>query len=227
MLKLAVDSFFLDRSIAMSDTIVRGKFIVIEGGEGSGKSTIINYLKKIYSGNDNVFTREPGGAKISEELRSMIFDDKNKNIATETQLLLFEAARAENLHEVIRPALINGKNVICDRFDASTYAYQICGFWKGQSSNQFRFINDWVVTTPPDLYIFCDIDPAVALKRRSDAGEVNHFDLMGLEFHERVYAGYKEFFANMKHSRVISIDTSIPIKEMLAQVGEIVREELE
>lgn len=209
----------------MSNTEVRGKFIVIEGGEGSGKGTIINYLQKIYSGNDIVFTREPGGVDLSEVLRSMIFE--HKQMSTQTQLLLFEAARSEHLAAKILPALYQGKHVMCDRFDASTFAYQISGFWKGKYSEQFRLINNWVVSTPPDLYVFCDIDPAVALKRRQDAGEENYFDTLGLEFHQRVHDGYKEFFANMKHSRCVSIDTSVPIKEMLAQVEKIVREELE
>ncbi len=200
-----------------------GKFIVIDGGEGSGKGTICDHLKKIYSGKNVLFSREPGGCPLSEKLRTII---KNDFMGTMTELLLFEAARAEHLEQVVTPALDRGEHVICDRFDSSTYAYQVHARWGGKHSDLFYYVNDAVVTRPPDLYIFCDISPPLALKRRMDAGEVDRFDSEKEAFHERVYLGYKQFFANLKTgSRWVSIDTSQPVKQVLAMVEGIVAKE--
>jgi dTMP kinase len=200
-----------------------GKFIVIDGGEGSGKGTICDYLHEKYKGKNVRFSREPGGCPLSEKLRSII---KGDTMGTMTELLLFEAARAEHLEQVVVPALDRGEHVICDRFDSSTYAYQVHARWRKKHSELFYYVNDNVVIRRPDLYVFCDIRPKIALQRRMDAGEIDRFDLEEAQFHERVYLGYKQFFANLKSGRWVSIDTSKPKAVMLSTVEDIITREL-
>jgi dTMP kinase len=102
----------------------------------------------------------------------------------------------------------------------------VCGRWDGGFEELFHTINDHVVTRRPDVYIFCDILPEVALKRRMTAGEIDRFDQEDLSFHTRVYDGYKKFFANPKNGRSIHIDTSQPKEVVLVQVEEIMKREL-
>lgn len=200
----------------------RGKFLVLEGGEGSGKGTIIAHLQKVLVGENVIFTREPGGTPFGEKVRSLIFDE---TMCTMSELLLFEAARREHVEKVILPSLERGTHVICDRFDASTYAYQITARWKKQHAKFFEFVNAEVIGIAiPDLYIFCDISANAALARRMAAGgEVTRFDNEELDFHEAVYGGYKEFF---KGKRSVSIDATKGIPEVVKVAKAIVRNEL-
>ncbi len=199
----------------------RGKFIVLEGGEGSGKGTISAHLQKVLKDENVIFTREPGGTPLGEELRTLIFDTK---MSTMTELLLFEAGRAEHLDKVILPALLRGTHVICDRFDASTYAYQVTARWKKQHAQFFELVNTEVLRdVSPDLYLFCDISPEAALARRMAAGgEVTRFDEEDLSFHEAVYRGYKEF---LKDKRFVAIDATMGIPEVIAIAESVVRTE--
>jgi len=201
----------------------RGKFIVLEGGEGSGKGTIVAHLQKALQNENVIFTREPGGTPLGEKLRALIFSEK---MCTMSELLLFEAGRAEHAEKVIIPALARGTHVICDRFDASTAAYQIEARWKKQHAKFFDLVNSVVVAGAiPDLYLFCDILPEVALERRRIAGgEINRFDNEELDFHKAVYRGYKKFF---KQKRFVAIDATRGIPEVVALAEKIVRNELE
>lgn len=201
----------------------RGKFIVLEGGEGSGKGTISAHLQKVLKGENVIFTREPGGTPLGEKLRTLIFNEK---MCTMSELLLFEAGRAEHMEQVIIPNLLRGTNVICDRFDASTFAYQIEARWKKQHAKFFELVNTVVVAGAiPDLYLFCDIPPEAALARRlGSMGEINRFDNEELDFHKAVYRGYKNFF---KDKRFVSIDATNGISEVVALAEVIVRNELE
>lgn len=176
----------------------RGKFIVLEGGEGSGKGTILDYLSLVLAGNRVTFTREPGGTAFAERVRALILDG---GMVTKAELLLFEAGRADHLEQKIIPALEAGIHVISDRFDASTFAYQVEARWLGKHADFFNMVNDGVVgKMVPDLYLFCDVKPEIALKRRMSAGgEITRFDTENLAFHERVYRGYKKFFKNKPH----------------------------
>lgn len=169
----------------------RGKFIVIEGGEGAGKSTCIDYLKKENIG-DTLFTREPGGTETGEKIRGILMN-KNNSITTLTELFLFCASRAEHCSKIIRPALKNGVNVICDRFSSSTYAYQIIGAQKEGYNNIFAELN-YIATNglKPDMVVFLDIDPSIGLKRRKKAGGITKFDEKDITFHQRVRTGFLE-----------------------------------
>lgn len=169
----------------------RGKFTVIEGGEGSGKTSCVNYTKKSFPEREFVFTREPGGTKIGEKIRAILMD--NLEITTLTELFLFCAARAEHCSQVIRPALRKGLHVICDRFSASTYAYQIIGAQKEEYHSIFMELN-YIATNDlkPDMVVYLDIDPVVGLERRGKAGGITKFDERDFAFHQRVRNGFLE-----------------------------------
>ncbi len=174
-----------------------GSFIVFEGPEGSGKSTqarlLANRLKA--QGCDVVHTREPGGTPIAEQVRTILLDRTNCAMLPETEALLYSAARAQHVGDVIRPALERGAVVICDRFADSTLAYQ--GGGRGLSIDDLRTIQRLATGgLTPTLRILVDVPVAVGLRRRFGVeAEVNRLDVAGVEFHERVRAAYLKMAA--------------------------------
>jgi dTMP kinase len=180
----------------------KGIFIVIEGNDGSGKTTQINLLKEklIPKYGDNiVFTREPGGIDICERIRDIIMDDGNTNMNPVTELLLFAASRAQLVADVIKPALEAGKVVICDRYIHSTMAYQ--GFGRGMDLDMINRICEYAIQDiEPDLVIWLRTDPEEALKRRGT--DLNRMDKNGLEFNKRVEDGYKTIWLESMDANV-------------------------
>ena len=171
---------------------MRGKFITFEGCEGSGKSTqlrlLSEYLDKL--GVDYILTREPGGSEIAEQIRNIILNGKNTAMCDECEALLYAAARVQHLKEKIAPALDKGKLVICDRYVDSSLAYQ--GYARGLGREYIENINSLALERfAPDLTVFLDISPAEAFKRKHGADPDDRMEQLGLEFHTRVYNGYK------------------------------------
>jgi dTMP kinase len=184
----------------------RGLFITVEGTDGSGKTTqmgfISEYLKN--AGYDVVLTREPGGTRISEKIRSIILEPDHTEMGSITELLLYSAARAQLVHEVIRPSLEKGIMVVCDRYVDSTYAYQ--GYGRGLDSGLLEDISDIAVGgLMPDVTLFFDLDPETALKRRLAATQSDRIENEQLEFHKRVHCGY-ERLAEKYPERIKRID---------------------
>lgn len=181
----------------------KGLFIVFDSGEGGGKGTQIDLLKwKL--GKGTVFTREPGGSPYAEEIRKIIKESPNaKQANSETLFSLFWAARADHLKNTIIPALKVGKIVISDRFDSSTYAYQIVGEQNKKLEPLFWLMRKQIVGKHvPDLYIYLDIKPEIGLARKTAQGsqEVAHFEERELAFHRRMRKGYTEFFKSVPHA---------------------------
>ncbi len=171
---------------------MRGKFITFEGCEGSGKSTqlrlLSEYLDKL--GVDYILTREPGGSEIAEQIRNIILNGKNTSMCDECEALLYAAARVQHLKEKIAPALDKGKLVICDRYVDSSLAYQ--GYARGLGREYIENINSFALERfTPDVTVFLDISPAEAFKRKHGADPDDRMEQLGLEFHTRVYNGYK------------------------------------
>ncbi len=189
----------------------KGKFIVIDGGEGSGKSTQLQFLKEKYP--KALFTREPGGSEYGEEIRNLMLKSPlAKEASAETQFGLIWANRADHIARKVRPALDNGVNVISDRFDSSTFAYQIYGQEGTELKDLFFEIRKiFIKECVPDLYVFFDISPEESIKRTTMRanlfGESNHFDERKIEFHRRVREGYAEF-AKIFPKNVRIIDAS-------------------
>ena len=183
---------------------MRGKFITFEGCEGSGKSTQLKLLSEYLTsvGADFILTREPGGSGISEDIRKIILSGKNTAMCDECEALLYAAARIQHLREVIIPALNAGKLVVCDRYVYSSLAYQ--GFARGLGEKFIEEINAVALGNyPPDMTVFLDITPAEAFKRKHGADKNDRIEQMGLEFHEKVYAGYKALLA--KHPDICAV----------------------
>ena len=163
-------------------------FITFEGCEGVGKSTQLNMLKEYLSatGQEAVYVREPGSTRISEKIRSVILDPANTEMTAETEALLYAAARAQLVSEVILPALSAGKTVICDRYVDSSAAYQ--GYARGLGIDFVRRINSYALANAmPDVTVFIDLRPSDAFRsvRREDRLEREK-----AEFHDKVYEGY-------------------------------------
>jgi len=170
---------------------MKGKFITFEGSECCGKSTqsklLYEYL--LEKGRKTVFLREPGGTKVSEDIRQILLDNKNKSITSETELLLYMASRSQTVSEVIKPALEEGLIVVCDRFLDSTIVYQ--GYGLGVDIKFIRALGDFVTAgVKPDLTILLDLPLEEALSgiRR----EKDRIENRSLEYHRRVKAGYLE-----------------------------------
>ncbi len=172
-------------------------FITLEGPDGSGKSTQINYLAKALRarGYSVVVTREPGGTDISDQVREVIMKMKNTAMHPRTEILLFQASRAQHVEELIRPHLLRGEIVLCDRFADSTMAYQ--GYGHGTELTILgQIVNFATGGLKPDLTILFDIDVEDGLNRRqSSGGEWNRLDDYQLAFHRRVRDGYLKMAA--------------------------------
>ena len=188
-------------------------FITFEGGECSGKTTVINSIKALFDelGIEYISTREPGGIKIAEQIRNIILDIKKKEMTSETETLLYAAARMQHLSERVIPALNEGKIVLCDRFLDSSLAYQ--GYARGIGMDNVLKANSFALDKLPDLTIFIDVTPDVALKRLSGRDKQDRLDLEEMDFHKRVYEGYHKVM-EMYPDRVVRIDGNKSLEEV-------------
>lgn len=192
-------------------------FITFEGGEGSGKTTVLKKVSEYFKEHNIPFvlTREPGGTLISEQIRNVILDKNNQAMDIKTEALLFAASRRQHLVEKIWPSLKNGVNVFCDRYLDSSLAYQ--GYARGLTIDAVLEINKYATDdTYPDLTLFFDIEPTLGLSRiMSNASrEVNRLDLEKIAFHEKVRKGY-QILAQRYSSRYVIIDASKPLNEVI------------
>lgn len=197
----------------------RGLFITVEGIDGCGKSTQARLIAAALeaAGHDVMRLREPGGVKISEQIREILLDPANAEMGDVCELLLYEAARAQLVHQVIRPALAAGKTVVCDRFYDSTTAYQ--AFADGLDRNMVSQANELAVDgCRPDLTLVFDLPVEDALRRRSGREAEDRLELKGLEFQERVAAGFRAVAAD-EPDRVKLIDAGESIAEVFSGVA--------
>ncbi|MDD5318718.1 MAG: dTMP kinase [Candidatus Pacebacteria bacterium] len=180
----------------------KGKFIVVEGGDGAGKSSQLKRLKEEL-GEAVVITREPGGSQYAEEIRNLILKSPHaKQADAKTLFALFWAARADHLKNTVLPALERGITIISDRFDSSTFAYQIYGQEAKELEKFFWTIRDFYLgEIRPDLYIYLDVDIETGLRRKAGQGEDenNHFDAKKLDFHKRMREGFMQFLTRVPH----------------------------
>lgn len=204
-------------------------FVTFEGGEGCGKTTLIKaLLPELEKRNiEPVLTREPGGVKISEEIRNIILDKKNTMMDPRTEALLYAASRRQHLVERILPALKEGKVVLSDRYIDSSLAYQ--GYARGIGIEEVYSINQFAIDKAmPDITFFLDLKPEEGLKRiqehRSD--EVNRLDLEKLSFHQKVYEAYQILWKRFPE-RIIRIDASKSVEEETKEVLDILLKRLQ
>ncbi len=185
---------------------MRGKFITFEGCDGCGKSTQLRMFSEYLTERKipHIFTREPGGGKISEQIREILLNGKNMEMTDECEALLYAAARVQHLSDRVEPALAKGELVICDRYVDSSLAYQ--AFARGLGREFVEKINAYALEKYlPDVTVFIDLTPEDAFKRKHGADENDRMELAGMEFHRRVYEGYKTV-AKEQPKRVVCVD---------------------
>jgi dTMP kinase len=196
----------------------RGLFITVEGTDGSGKTTQIANMQAhlISLGCKVLLTREPGGTRISESIRSIILDPAYTEMSNTAELLLYSASRAQLVEQVIKPSIAESVTVICDRYVDSFFAYQ--GFGRGTDLELLEKITGIAVNgTIPDITFFFDLDPEIGLKRRFAATESDRIENEVMEFHKKVYAGYK-ILAGRYPKRIRTIDASRAADEVWLDV---------
>lgn len=201
---------------------MNGIFIVLEGPDGSGKSTMAKMIGEYYEqkGKNIIFTREPGGTKISEKIRDIILDNDNDEMAYETEALLYAASRAQHVHEKIIPNLKKGNVVISERFVYSSLVYQ--GIGRKLGVDRVNMINDFAINgLKPDLVLFFDIDPEKALNRKIALEEADRLENEDISFHQNVFAGYKKLIE--KYDEIISIDADRTADELFENICEYIK----
>lgn len=202
-------------------------FITFEGGEGTGKTTVINnlYNHLIDLGYLVVKTREPGGSKISESIRSIILDVNNTEMDYKTEALLYAASRRQHLIEVVIPALKENKIVICDRYIDSSLAYQ--GYARGLGIEEVKKINEYAINGYwPDLTIYIDLDPSIGINRiMSNHRVVDRLDAEKISFHELVREGYIKL-SQMYPNRIKTIDGNVTLETLTKITERIVMDRL-
>ncbi len=215
--------------------MARGTFITFEGPEGSGKTTQIEHLAAWLrsTGRDVVVTFEPGGTKIGERVRALLFDLAHGEMTARTELLLMNAARAQHVEQVIEPALTAGKLVLSDRFAESSLAYQ--GFGRELGLDVVEPICDFATGgLKPDLVLLLDLDVAEGLKRnrkldagsaRTEATKGNRFEAESLAFHQRVRDGFLQL-AKREPDRFVVLDATLPPDELEAGIRKAIAEQL-
>jgi len=203
---------------------VKGKFITFEGSEGCGKSThsrlLYEDLKK--KGKRVIYLREPGATKISEKIREILLDKKNTAMRQECEMLLYMAARAQIVGEIIKPALLAGKIVICDRFLDSTIVYQ--GYGLGMDIEFIKSVGRFATEgIKPDLTIFLDLPVKKGLKHRESSRD--RIEQRSISYHERVRRGYlKLAFQDKDRIKIVKVEknkdiTQVKIREIVKQYG--------
>ena len=197
---------------------MKGKFITFEGCEGVGKSRQIKLLEEYLKNNgvEYYLTREPGGTTVSEQIRKVILDGKNDSMTDECEALLYAAARVQLLKEVVKPKLDDGGLVLCDRYIDSSLAYQ--GYARGLGVEFVQKINDYAIKNfMPDYTVFLKLPPEIAFKRKGGVDKTDRLELSGMEFHQKVYAGYLDLAEKYK-DRFIVIDASGEKEETHAKI---------
>ena len=194
----------------------RGLLVVFEGGDGAGKSTQMRLLRSTIEreGHEALVTREPGGTPIGERVREILLSRSSEGMVPRAEALLYAAARAQHVDEVLRPALEAGTVVLCDRFVDSSVVYQGAG--RGLGEDQVERLNDWATDDlQPDLVVLLDLDPGEGLQRVE--GEPDRLEAAGLDFHRTVARAYRRRAA-ADSSRYLVLDGSRPVEELHAQI---------
>lgn len=200
----------------------RGLFITIEGVEGVGKTTNIDFIKSWLEARniEYIATREPGGTPLAEEIRDILLTPRNDEAMTGiTELLLVFAARAQHIAQVIEPALARGNWVLCDRFTDATYAYQ--GEGRALGGDKVELLENFVQgKLRPDVTILLDLPVATGLQRIVGRGELDRFEAEDLSFFETVRNGYLQR-VGMAPERYKVVDAGKPLEEVQSDLGAI------
>ena len=197
--------------------MTQGRLIVLEGSEGTGKSTQAQRLAAWLAehGEEVVLAREPGGTEVGEHIREILLQKQDLSVPASTELLLILAARSAFVRELVRPALDRGAWVISDRFDLSSLAYQ--GYGRGIPLDVIKSLNAYATDgVVPDLYLVLDVDPAVGHKRQVAQGKSgDRIESEGLEFLSRVRDGYRALASSTERAAIVDAAGDVDLVEAL------------
>jgi dTMP kinase len=206
---------------------MNGKLITLEGGEGAGKSTVLDAVRDCLAarGIDAVVAREPGGTPAGEAIRAVLLDPALRGMVAETELLLMFASRAQLVRELVQPALAAGRWVLSDRFTDASFAYQ--GGGRGQPAERIAELERWAAAdVRPDLTLLLDLPVADGMRRANGRGSADRIEMENAEFFERVRAAYRARAA-AEPGRFRVIDAGQPLPRVLDDVRRVVGEFLD
>nr|WP_251026289.1 dTMP kinase [Exiguobacterium sp. J17977] len=201
-------------------------FITVEGPDGSGKTTQLQLLVRSLTekGYEVVVTREPGGTKVGNSIREVLLSPEHDEMTPRVEMMLYAASRAQNIDQVIRPALKRGAIVVCDRFVDASIAYQ--GYGLQYDLDQILSLNEWAtVGIKPDLTFLFDLTPDQASRRMKDRGQLDRIESRDESFHQRVYDGFKKLL-EQHPDRMVRIDANATIEMIQDEVLDITLERL-
>jgi dTMP kinase len=208
----------------MHQAKARGRFITLEGGEGAGKSTNLDYIQRRLEAADVLVqvTREPGGTPLGETMREVLLNPEHAAMSSDAELLLMFAARAQHLHQVILPALEKGSWVLCDRFTDATYAYQ--GGGRGIDAGRIRVLEDWLQQGfQPDMTLLLDLPIELGMKRAGKRGALDRFEQEQKVFFEQVREAYLDR-ARQDPERFRIIDAGQELAAVQQQLDQVIDE---
>lgn len=208
-------------------TSKKGFLITLEGGEGGGKTTQIVRLrdKLTRAGKDVVILREPGGTVISEQIRDVVLSSKNIGIAYTTEVLLFQAARAQIYREIVLPSLEVGKVVVMDRSRDSSVVYQ--GMVRGFGKDMIEQLNNISTKeTYPDITFLLDLSVKTGLHRRAESGKMDRLDMEAGDFHEKVRKAYLELAKDNDHGRWVVVDAEKSVDDVEEKMWEEIKKRM-
>ena len=205
---------------------MKGMFITVEGPDGSGKTTQLQLLVRSLTekGYEVVVTREPGGTKVGNSIREVLLSPEHDEMTPRVEMMLYAASRAQNIDQVIRPALKRGAIVVCDRFVDASIAYQ--GYGLQYDLTQILSLNEWATAgIKPDLTFLFDLTPDQASRRMKDRGQLDRIESRDESFHQRVYDGFKKIL-EQHPDRMVRIDANATIEMIQDEVLDITLERL-
>ena len=199
----------------------KGLFITLEGIEGAGKSTAVDFIEDFLTkeGHDVIKTREPGGTVIGEQIREILLNNENYTLTNDTELLLVFSARAQHIQEVILPALSSGKIILCDRFTDASYAYQ--GGGRGIDASRINLLEKWVQgDLRPNLTLLFDLDVSIGMQRTKKRSDADRFEREEINFFEKIRNTYLERAKNEpQRFRIINSASSLEsVKEQIITI---------
>lgn len=191
-------------------------FVTFEGGEGSGKTTIIDQVYAHFNQTKKVImSREPGGSFIAEAIRHLVLDPKNKGMSYQTEALLYAASRAQHLDDVLIPGFQTKDLVLCDRYVDSSLAYQ--GYARKLGVDYIEKINDYAMNHLPDLTFYIDVEPEVGIARIKSREKYDRLDQETINFHHEVRQGYLTIAKKYKN-RIVIVDGHQPLEVIIKQI---------
>ena len=202
----------------------KGLFITLEGIEGAGKSTVVDFIEDFLTkeGHDVIKTREPGGTVIGEQIREILLKNENYTLTYDTELLLVFSARAQHIQEVILPALSSGKIILCDRFTDASYAYQ--GGGRGIDASRINLLEKWVQgDLRPNLTLLFDLDVSIGMQRTKKRSGTDRFEREEINFFEKIRNTYLERAKN-EPQRFRIINSALSLENVKEQIVTILKD---